>query len=230
MPVLKFRDVSKTFTMHLRGGTEIAVLSGLSFEVEAGECVVLAGPSGAGKSTVMRLAQGNYAADAGSIEVTRGGGTVDLVSALPRAVMRVRREAIGYVSQFLSVIPRVPALALVAEAAGNGGRSDEAMAREMLTTLNVPERLWDLPPATFSGGERQRVNIAISLASPRPLLLLDEPTASLDAANRDVVVGMVEERRRAGAAVLAIFHDAAVRDALATRTLEVAPITEAVAA
>lgn len=225
MTVLKFRDVSKTFIMHLRGGAEIAVLSGLSFEVEAGECVVLAGPSGAGKSTVMRLAQGNYDADAGSIEVTHGGDTVDLVSAGPRAVMRVRREAIGYVSQFLSVIPRVPTLALVAEAA-----DDEAVAREMLATLNVPERLWDLPPATFSGGERQRVNIAISLASPRPLLLLDEPTASLDAANRDVVVGMVEERRRAGAAVLAIFHDAAVREALATRTLEVEPMTEKVAA
>ena len=225
MPVLMFRDVSKTFTMHLRGGAEIAVLRGLSFAVEAGECVALAGPSGAGKSTVMRLAQGNYAADAGSIEVVHGGETVDLVSASPRAIMRVRREAIGYVSQFLSVIPRVPALALVAEAAG-----DEALARDMLATLNVPERLWDLPPATFSGGERQRVNIAISLARPRPLLLLDEPTASLDAANRDVVVGMVEERRRAGAAVLAIFHDAAVREALATRTLEVAPIAGGIAA
>ena len=216
MTVLQFQNVSKTFTMHLRGGTEIAVLRDLSFTVEAGECVVLAGPSGAGKSTVMRLAQGNYAAEAGNIQVTHGGATIDLVTAPPRAVMRVRREAIGYVSQFLRVIPRVPAVALVAEAAG-----DEKRAREMLAALNVPERLWDLPPATFSGGERQRVNIAISLASPRPLLLLDEPTASLDAANRDVVIGMVEERRRAGAAVLAIFHDAAVREALATRTLEV---------
>ena len=225
MASLRFERVSKTFTMHLRGGTEIGVLRDLSFAVEPAECVVLAGPSGAGKSTVLRLAQGNYAADAGRIVVEDAGRETDLVAAPPREVMAVRRTTLGYVSQFLQVIPRVPALALVAEAAGS-----EDAARTMLARLNLPERFWDLPPATFSGGERQRVNIAISMSARRPVLLLDEPTASLDAANRDVVAGMIEERRAAGAAILAIFHDAALRERLATRLVEVAPMSGRVAA
>lgn len=223
MTSLAFDDVAKTFVMHLRGGLAMRVLSGVTFRVAAGECAVLAGPSGTGKSTVLKMAYGNYRADAGRILLTDGGETVDLVSAGPRAVLAARTRSSGYVSQFLSVIPRVPAETLVEEAARGAGREDpRSFARQTLARLNLPERLWGLPPATFSGGEQQRVNIAIGFAGRHRVLLLDEPTASLDAANRDVVIDMVREKLGEGCAVLAIFHDETVRGALMSRAIDVA--------
>ena len=213
--MLSFRDVSKTFAMHLQGGVRLPVVQNVTFDVEAGECVVLGGPSGAGKSSVLKMAYGNYAADEGAIVVRHDGADTDIAASLPRTVLEVRERTIGYVSQFLRVVPRVSALDIVAEVAG------EANARDLLSRLNLPERLWHLPPATFSGGEQQRVNIARGLASSHPVLLLDEPTASLDATNREVVIDLVAEKKRAGTAILAIFHDERVRDALATRIVDV---------
>ena len=213
--MLSFRDVSKTFTMHLQGGVRLPVVENVSFDVAPGECVVLGGPSGAGKSSVLKMAYGNYAADAGSILVTHEGVETDVATADPRTVLDLRARTIAYVSQFLRVVPRVSALDVVGEVAGEG------QAETLLARLNLPERLWHLPPATFSGGEQQRVNIARGLASDHPVLLLDEPTASLDATNREVVIEMIEARKRAGAAVLAIFHDERVRDALADRIVDV---------
>lgn len=214
-PVLSFRDVSKTFTMHLQGGVRLPVVERVSFDVGAGECVVLGGPSGAGKSSVLKMAYGNYAADGGAILVRHGAEETDIATADARTVLDLRARTLAYVSQFLRVVPRVSALDVVAEAAG------EARAKELLARLNLPERLWGLPPATFSGGEQQRVNIARGLASAHPILLLDEPTASLDARNREVVIEMIAARIREGAAVLAIFHDERVRDALADRIVDV---------
>jgi alpha-D-ribose 1-methylphosphonate 5-triphosphate synthase subunit PhnL len=223
-PLLALDNLAKSFTMHLQGGLVIPVVSGISLDVAPGECVVLGGPSGAGKSSILKMIYGNYRADSGAIRVVDGSETVDVATAAPRRVMALRRTTIGYVSQFLRVIPRVPALAVVAEAATAFGLSREeaeARARRLLTLLNVPERLWSLPPATFSGGEQQRVNIARGFIADHPLLLLDEPTASLDARNRAAVVELIETKKAAGTAIVGIFHDDDVRERVATRIVDV---------
>jgi alpha-D-ribose 1-methylphosphonate 5-triphosphate synthase subunit PhnL len=221
-PILAVHGVDKTFTMHLQCGQRLAVLRGVAFNVHAGECVALGGASGAGKSSILKMVYGNYAADCGSILLRGPGGGVDIAAADPRQVLAARRDAMGYVSQFLRCVPRVPALQVVAEPlAGRGMPATEARERAaaMLTRLAIPERLWALPPATFSGGEQQRVNIARGFVTELPLLLLDEPTAALDARNREAVVELIREKRARGAAILGIFHDAAVRDAVADRVI-----------
>jgi alpha-D-ribose 1-methylphosphonate 5-triphosphate synthase subunit PhnL len=219
--------LSKRFVLHNQGGTQIAVLDEVSFSVARGEAVVLVGPSGAGKSTLLRLLYGNYRPTAGSIGIRHGAGMVDIVSCLPRTLVDVRRQSLGWVSQFLRAIPRVPALRLVEEpmlARGVEATEATARARAMLAELNVPESLWHLAPATFSGGEQQRVNIARSLVAPAPILLIDEPTASLDAGNRDIVVGLINRARAAGTTIVGIFHDEDVRARVATRRIDIAAL------
>jgi len=222
--MIELQDVAKTFVMHLRGGTRLPVVRNVSFAVSPGECVVLGGPSGAGKSSILKMIFGNYRVDAGHIRIRGPQGIVDMAEAEARAILALRRTTIGYVSQFLRTIPRVATIDIVAAAAREDGITNEAArerASKLLTRLNIPSRLWALPPATFSGGEQQRVNIARGFAAERPVLLLDEPTASLDAANRAVVVELIEARKRAGAAVLGIFHDGDVREQVASRTVDV---------
>jgi alpha-D-ribose 1-methylphosphonate 5-triphosphate synthase subunit PhnL len=223
-PILRVENLAKTFTLHTQGGVRLPVFSQVSFTVSPGECVVLSGPSGSGKSTLLRSLYANYLPDAGHIQVRHRGALVDMVTAEPRDILAVRRETMGYVSQFLRVIPRVPTLDIVAEpllAQGADEAAAKAKARDLLARLALPERLWSVPPATFSGGEQQRVNIARSFIRSYPIVLLDEPTASLDAANRDTVVALINEVRQAGTALVAICHDAPVRDAIATRLLDV---------
>ncbi|BCH20456.1 phosphonate C-P lyase system protein PhnL [Mesorhizobium sp. L-8-3] len=210
--------------MHLRDGIRLPVVAGVSFALRSGECAVLGGPSGAGKSSILKMVYGNYAVDEGQIIVSHDGHLVDLAAATPRTVLAIRRDTIGYVSQFLRTVPRVSALDVVAEPLVARGEEKEAarsQAREYLARLNLPERLWSLPPATFSGGEQQRVNIARGFITAHPILLLDEPTASLDAKNREVVIRMIEEKKKAGVALLGIFHDADVREAVADRIIDV---------
>ena len=217
-------EVSKSFTMHLRDGIRLLVVENVSFAIKSGECAVLGGPSGAGKSSILKMLYGNYAVDAGQIIVDHTGQLIDLATATPRTVLQVRRDTIGYVSQFLRTVPRVSALDVVAEPLVSLGEPRERArerARELLARLNLPERLWSLPPATFSGGEQQRVNIARGFITPHPVLLLDEPTASLDAKNREVVVEMIAAKKRDGVALLGIFHDADVREAVAGRIIDV---------
>jgi alpha-D-ribose 1-methylphosphonate 5-triphosphate synthase subunit PhnL len=196
-------DVSKSFTMHLRDGIVLPVVHAVSFSLRAGECAVLGGPSGAGKSSILKMLYGNYATDAGQIIVLHEERLVDLASADPRTVLAIRRDTIGYVSQFLRTVPRVAAIDVVAEPLVARG-ADRAEARDraaaLLAALNLPERLWSLPPATFSGGEQQRVNIARGFITSHPVLLLDEPTASLDQKNRDVVIEMIDAKKREGVA------------------------------
>ena len=228
--VLRTEGVGKSFTLHLQGGVRIPVLDGVALALRAGECVVLSGPSGAGKSTLLRTVYGNYRTEGGSILLRHRGAWLDLAAAGPRTVLEVRRDTLGYVSQFLRVVPRVPALHIVAEALtarGVGVEEARADARAMLLRLNVPERLHALPPATFSGGEQQRVNLARGFLGRHPVLLLDEPTASLDAANRAVVVGLVQAAKARGVAILGIVHDAETRDAIADRLFPVMPLDEA---
>jgi alpha-D-ribose 1-methylphosphonate 5-triphosphate synthase subunit PhnL len=221
---LCLNDVGKTFTMHLQGGLAIPVVAGVSFAVDAGECVVLGGPSGAGKSSILKMIYGNYRCERGQILVTEDEKIVNIATAAPRQVLALRQKTIGYVSQFLRVIPRVSAENVVAEplmAQGTDETSARKVARDLLARLNVPETLWTLPPATFSGGEQQRVNIARGFIAHYPLLLLDEPTASLDAANRAVVIDLVNEKKQQGVAMLGILHDLDVREVIADRVVDV---------
>jgi alpha-D-ribose 1-methylphosphonate 5-triphosphate synthase subunit PhnL len=210
--------------LHNAESAAIPVFSDLRLEVAPGECVVLAGESGVGKSTLMRAIYGNYLPSAGAVRVLHDGAYVDITQAAAHQVIDIRRRTLGYVSQFLRVIPRIPTLQLVMEPLlENGVDTDEARERAetLLTALRLPRAHWDLPPATFSGGEQQRVNIARSFVRNYPVLLLDEPTASLDAENRGVVVGLIREALGAGAAMIGIFHDQDVRDAVATRLFSV---------
>lgn len=221
-------DVSKSFTMHLRGGLRLAVVNGVGFALHAGECAVLGGPSGAGKSSIMKMLYGNYGADSGQIIVKHDGRLVDIADADPRTILEIRRDTIGYVSQFLRAVPRVPAIDVAAEPLARRGEAPgraRDKAAELFQRLNLPETLWSLPPATFSGGEQQRVNIARGFLTDHPILLLDEPTAALDAANRAVVVDLIGEKKRAGVALLGIFHDADVREEVADCVIDVAKFT-----
>lgn len=219
--VLRLDRVSKTFVLHLRGSISLPVVHDVAFTVAAGQCMVLGGPSGAGKSSILKMVYGNYRTDTGRILVRDADEWVDVAQAAPRHMLALRNRTIGYVSQFLRVIPRVTTLDIVIDAALGTCEEPETQARAILRHLAIPERLWNLPPATFSGGEQQRVNIARGFIADRPLLLLDEPTASLDRRNRDAVMELVREKKRCGTAVLAIFHDAEVRNELADTIVDV---------
>jgi alpha-D-ribose 1-methylphosphonate 5-triphosphate synthase subunit PhnL len=217
-------DAQKIFTMHLQGGVELAVVRGVTFHVNPGECVVLSGPSGAGKSSILKMIFGNYRCDGGRIGIRHCGALIDLANAEPRQVLNVRRDTIGYVSQFLRAVPRVATIDVVAEpliASGVARPEAQQRAGALLHRLNIPEHLWPLPPATFSGGEQQRVNIARGFISELPILLLDEPTASLDAANRSVVVELIVEKKNKGTAMVAIAHDDEIRHLIADRIVDV---------
>jgi len=223
IPMISIRSLAKTFVLHTQGGTCICAFDGVDLDVAAGECIALHGPSGAGKSSLLRSIYANYRPTTGSVVISHNGDGVDMTVAPPRTVLDVRRRTLGYVSQFLRVIPRVSSLDLVAERlAAMGVGLDEARDRagRMLARLNIPERLWSLAPATFSGGEQQRINIARGFIRDYPILLLDEPTASLDGDNRNTVVDMILEAKRRGAAVVGIFHDDDVRGRVADRCLQ----------
>jgi len=227
--MLQLKKVTKQFTLHHQHGVQLNVLNNVDMSVSSGECVVLDGPSGMGKSTLLKLIYANYRASSGEIEVRQAdGSTLELTKADPRELVRMRRHTVGYVSQFLRVIPRVSALDVVAEPLIEDVAHDIAavekareIARALLTRLRIPESLWELPPATFSGGEQQRINIARNMIKPRPILLLDEPTASLDAANTQTVIDLIHEALARGAALVGIFHDTHVGKAVATRHIDV---------
>jgi alpha-D-ribose 1-methylphosphonate 5-triphosphate synthase subunit PhnL len=228
--MIEARGLSKLFTLHNQGGITLPVLRDVSFDAASGECLVLSGPSGTGKSTLLRCLYGNYLATSGSIRVRDGDDWTDLTRAPEQRILQLRRDVIGYVSQFLRAIPRVATLDVVADPLRQRGVAiapARERAAELLERLRLPRRLWDLPPATFSGGEQQRVNIARGFIGGHPLLLLDEPTASLDAGNREVVVALIRDAVAAGRCVVGIFHDDAVRDAVATRVLALEPASAA---
>ena len=222
--MITITNLAKSFTLHNQGSAVIPVMAGANLHVAPGDCVGLIGASGAGKSTLMRMIWGNYLAVSGEILV----GDLDVATASPRQIIRLRRETLGYVSQFLRVVPRVPTVDVVAEPLLNLGVPFDlarTRAQALLARLNIPERLWSLSPTTFSGGEQQRVNIARGFAHPFAAMLLDEPTASLDAANRDVVLTLIEEAKQRGAAILGIFHDEAARARLCDRLIDVRDFT-----
>ncbi len=230
-PMLQMNKLSKQFLLHLQNSTALTVLQDFNLTLSPGECVRLCGPSGMGKSTLLKLAYGNYRASAGEILVRDTDGQyIDMTQASARAVLHLRAHSMGYVSQFLRVIPRVAAIDIVAEPLLENGLElvNREHAREeaahWLTRLRIPEALWQLPPATFSGGEQQRINLARSFIKPRPLLLLDEPTASLDPVNTQTVIEMIIQAREQGVAILGIFHDDTVAQEVVSRTVSMLPL------
>ncbi len=221
------RGLEKSFRLHNQGGIDLPVLRNLNFAVEPGECVVLSGPSGAGKSTLLRCLYGNYVPQTGHIFIRHGNALIDVRTAHHRMILEMRRKTLGYVSQFLRVVPRVSTLDVVAEPLrrlGTPANAARDRAVELLTRLAVPERLWALPPQTFSGGEQQRENIARGLAAEHPILLRDEPTAALDADNRLRVATLIEAAKARGAAVVGIFHDQDFAASVGTRWFDMAPL------
>lgn len=227
--MIRIENLSKSFTLHNQGSAVIPVMAGASLTVSPGECVGLTGQSGSGKSTLMRMVYGNYLTAGGRLIVD----DLDVATAEPRQIIALRRHTLGYVSQFLRVVPRVPTLDVVAEpllALGTPAEDARDRAASLLKRLNIPERLWSLSPTTFSGGEQQRVNIARGFAHTYPALLLDEPTASLDAANRGVVLTLIEEAKARGAAILGIFHDEGARGRVCDRLVDVTGFTPRLAA
>ncbi|MBO9409906.1 MULTISPECIES: phosphonate C-P lyase system protein PhnL [unclassified Ruegeria] len=227
--MIELNNVSKSFTLHNQGSAVIPVMEGATLSVAPGECVALTGASGAGKSTLMRVIYGNYLAASGQVLV----GGVDVAQAEPREILALRRDTLGYVSQFLRVVPRVPTLEVVAEpllAVGCDRQAALDKAAGLLARLNIPQRLWTLSPTTFSGGEQQRVNIARGFAHDYPAMLLDEPTASLDVQNRETVLSLIEEAKARGAAIIGIFHDVGARERVCDREINVSDFTPGMAA
>jgi|TARA_B100001741_G_C16536861_1_gene592327 alpha-D-ribose 1-methylphosphonate 5-triphosphate synthase subunit PhnL len=222
--MIQLRSVSKKFKLFNQQNAIISVIENANLNISPGECVALVGASGSGKSTLMRMIYGNYLATSGSILVDG----IDLTTAEPREILEVRKRKLGYVSQFLRVVPRVPTLKVVAEPLLSIGKPETEsleIAEELLEELNIPKKLWQLSPTTFSGGEQQRVNIARGFAYEFPALLLDEPTASLDKENRDIVISLINRAKNKGTAIVGIFHDQQARELICDREIDVKKFT-----
>lgn len=224
--MLSVERLSKTFHLHMQDGLEVRALDEISFEVGKGEFVGLSGPSGAGKSTVLKVVHRTYLPTSGSVRYDSPSvGTVDLATASESVIIDLRRREIGYVSQFLRVIPRVSARDLVAEPiqVRMGLSRGAALERAgmLLDRLRIPRHLQSAYPSTFSGGEQQRVNIARAAGWKPALLLLDEPTASLDRASSEIVLDVLGELRDEGCTMVGVFHDPELMGRIADRVVRI---------
>lgn len=206
--VLEVQSLTKGFTMH-HLGNHLAAFDQISFDLKAGEFLLLKGQNGAGKSTLLRTLYRSYVAQSGKVIFHSEHGAIDLLSAADVDISMLRREEIGFVTQFLVARPRVSAEALVAEPLRLAGETAEAAlqeARKWLSAFGVKEDLWRAYPTTFSGGEQQKVNLARALVLPQKLLLLDEPTASLDVKARAALVSRLAQLKSDGTAMIGVFH------------------------
>jgi alpha-D-ribose 1-methylphosphonate 5-triphosphate synthase subunit PhnL len=208
---LEIVDLQKHFELHILNEKQIEALHQVSLEMNEGEILALTGKSGSGKSSLMKCIYRTYLPTSGKILYRNGQGEiVDLASATDYEILRIRKSEMTYCSQFLQVIPRVPAMDVVAAGLVARGRPAEEAQRatsECFERLSLPTELWDAYPSTFSGGEQQRVNIARAMISRPRILLVDEPTASLDLKTKDAVIEMLLDLKRAGTSIILITHD-----------------------
>ena len=216
--MLTVENLEKRFVSHFLNEKEIVGFPPVSFRVESGNALGLSGPSGTGKSSVLKCIYRTYLASSGTIIYeSRASGRVDLTALPENEILKLRRTEMGYVTQFLSVLPRVPALDVVAEplvVAGVPRPEARENARRLLQRLRIDSRLHDAFPCTFSGGEKQRVNLARAVIRPPRLLLLDEPTAALDPEAMQVVLDLLSEMKSRGTTLIAVFHDRSITDRL----------------
>ena len=214
--MIQIKNLNKSFQLYNQNDTNIDVFKNINFRVNKGEVVALTGNSGTGKSTLLKLIYGSYVISKGDVLIS----DINIRKSSPRDILKLRKNKLGYVSQFLRVVPRVPTIDVVTEPLLDIGCEKKIAlkkAQEILERLNIPENLWNLSPLTFSGGEQQRVNIARGFIHNYPYLLLDEPTASLDQNNKNVVLDLIEKAKLNGSAIIGIFHDEAARNKVATR-------------
>ncbi len=215
------QNLVKNFILTALGGQVIVGCEGVSFQVKEGEFFGVCGPSGSGKSTVIKCIYRTYLPSSGNIIYrTLDNELLDLCTAPERQILALRNREIGYVSQFLRVIPRVTAIDLLSEGLRKNGwdwNQARREAKEYLKMMNIDRSHWDAYPSFFSGGEQQRINLARALITRPRLLLLDEPTASLDADTRQVVVKALKELKGSGTTVVGIFHDLESMQKLADR-------------
>ena len=224
--MIELNKITKKFTLHNQGKTNILVFNNLNLKINPGEIVALTGPSGVGKSSILKMIYGNYVFQSGQIKVNDH----DIDHTYPRNIIELRKNIIGYVSQFLRVIPRVPTIEIVMEPLLEiNSDQDEVRekAEKILLKLNIDKNLWNLSPLTFSGGEQQRVNVARGLIRNYPCLLLDEPTASLDSVNKDIVLNLINEKKDNGSSIIGIFHDEYSRKYLKAREIDITKISDA---
>ncbi|MCU4800284.1 ATP-binding cassette domain-containing protein [Halobacteria archaeon HArc-gm2] len=216
--VLTVEGLTKTFDMHALGDKQVVGLDDVSFTVRRGEFLAIVGESGSGKSSLLKCLYRTYEPTAGS--TVYHPADADLATCDDRTVMAIRDSTLGYASQFLDEIPRVPAIDVVARPLmerGTPAAQARDRARELLDALGLPEELWEAYPATFSGGERQRVNLAQALAPEPELLLLDEPTSALDPETRTAAIELLSESTDAETTVVGVFHDRDVVERVADR-------------
>jgi len=214
--MIQIKNLNKSFQLYNQNDTNINVFKNINFRVNKGEVVALTGNSGTGKSTLLKLIYGSYVISKGDVLIS----DINIRKSSPRDILKLRKNKLGYVSQFLRVVPRVPTIDVVIEPLLEIGCEKKIAlkkAQEILERLNIPKNLWNLSPLTFSGGEQQRVNIARGFIHNYPYLLLDEPTASLDQNNKNVVLDLIEKAKQNGSAIIGIFHDEAARNKVATR-------------
>lgn len=220
MNVLEIHNLSKVFKLHILNGKVIEALRNIHLEIPEGDIIGLTGKSGSGKSSLMKCIYRTYLASSGEIIYQSKAGTMDLVKATDHEIIALRKNEITYCSQFLSVIPRVTAIDVVCENLFKNGMDKEKardIGKNLLFTLGLPEDLWDAFPVTFSGGEQQRINVARSIINRPNLLLIDEPTASLDTKTKDIVIELILKLKREGTSVICISHDEYTLDKLVDR-------------
>jgi alpha-D-ribose 1-methylphosphonate 5-triphosphate synthase subunit PhnL len=224
--ILNLENIEKEFVFHHQQGTKMTVFNGFSHAFYPGNAAILSGPSGSGKSTLLRMIYGTYKTESGHIRVRHQGRQVDVAGASPALIYALRRDTIGYVSQFLRVVPRVSALDTVIEPLLARGVAPEQAAdagRTLLERLHIPSTMWHLSATTFSGGEQQRINLARGFIAPYPILLLDEPTASLDLKNRETVIQLIMEALKNNTCVIGVFHDPADHRSFADQVIDLSP-------
>src|ERR1700761_7972110 len=222
MNILEVNDLSKIFDLYILNNKRIEALKQINFTMKEGEIIGLTGKSGSGKSSLMKCIYRTYLASSGEIIYSSANGNIDLVKAGDHQVIELRKNEINYCSQFLSVIPRVTAVDVVCENLFRQQKDKEAArskAMEMLEELGLPSELWDAFPVTFSGGEQQRINVARAIIAEPRLLLIDEPTASLDIRTKDVVIDLILSLKKNGTSVLCISHDEYTLERLVDRRL-----------